>query len=651
MLNESDVPRFLLAFCCLALLTHCRTAPFSDLDRSNLPKPDDHPEVDAVELVRERIVEYAFDSGAPIAMTTEHRTLVVLTEDGQNLGDFATTYSEFTDLISADVRITTPDGKHKDYDVSKMTDFPLIQGYVLYDDARAVSLDVPAVPVGTVVETRVVKREKKPSYFVDRFSFGGHYPLRRASFRVFEPEGWKLDHRASKAWGPYEMEPRVEAGSGGRWLVWEQSDIARTKHEDYAPSVWDLVPMVAVRIASWVDDDGAPQAEFDSIATYGQFLHRLQEGTAKPTPAIRAKVEEILKDAPKDPRVRAQKLYDWVQENVRYVAVEVGMGGWRPYEAAETFKTRHGDCKDKATLLKAMLEVDGIESYLASLYSHGGTPRKYLMPGLGQSNHAILAVNLGDELVIADPTTRTVPFGELPHNDQEAELLLVKATGGELYPTAQSTEQDNVKRLSFDLTAEASGATKGVVKLETTGQFASSLRYNLVATSEESGQDEVRGWAWLYDGDVKNAKFDEAYRDGRLVVTAQGDVTMDEVGRDVADVRLISFAEIMVTPGPKLPPMERKFPVVFRRREHRDTTIRLKVPSSWEVSTLPEDQVVESPFGRYTQSWRLEGDTLVAHGDYRLKERRIEAARYGELEAFFGEIIAARSRPVVVRLK
>ncbi len=645
------VPRRSLAVLALILLAQCRTAPFEALDRSTLPRPDDHPDIDAVVLLDEEVIEFALDGETPVATQTDRKRMVVLTEDGQNLGDFGTSYSAtFSKLMSVDVRITPPEGEPKDYTLEDMRDYPAIHNG-LYDDLRVVVLDVPAVPIGTVVETVAVRRSLNPSYFTSRFVFGSRYPVRRASFRVFEPAGWKLGHRASRAWAPIEQPPREEVTGDGRWLIWEQEDIARTKPEEYAPGVWDREPVVSVRIDRWVDDGGAEKSNFDSIESFGKFLHELQSGTAEPTPEIRAQVKEILASAPKDPRVRAKMLYEWVQENVRYVAVEVGMGGWRPYPAAETFKTRHGDCKDKATLLKTMLAVDGIESHLASLYAHGGTPRKYMIPGLGQSNHAILAIELGDELLIADPTTRTVPFGELPVSDQEAELLLVKATGGELYPSPASSADDNEKKLRLTLTASEDGAAKGQVTLETTGAFAASLRRNLIVTSEEDSKDAVKGWAWLRSGHVENAKFDEGARDGRLIVNATGEVELDEVGRDVADARLISLAELLYTPGRQLTSSERVGPVVFDKRERRDTEVKIVIPKGWTVSTLPEPETVESPFGRYSQSWRHEGDTLIATSDYRLDERVFEAERYGELDAFFDAITAARSRPVVVRLK
>lgn len=630
----------------ILLLAACRTTPFATVDPSTLPTAAAYPGAAVLVLLDEDVIR--FEGSEPIAIETSRTRRLVLTERGRHAADFATTYSrEFARVVSVDVRITTPDGEHRDYTLEDMRDFPAIEG-TLYNDVRELTLDAPAVPVGSVVERVVVTERLRPTYFTDSFVFQDRHPVQRASFRFFEPEGWQLEHRAIRAWVPFEWAPRIEPASGGRWLIWEKDDIERLEAERHAPGLWDVAPVVMVRLAQWKDGDET-KSEFSSFESYGAFVHRLQEGTAEPTPEIEAEVAAILADAPDDPRVRAARLYEWVQRNVRYVAVEIGLGGWRPYSAAQVFATRHGDCKDKATLLKAMLAVDGVKSHLASLFSHHGAPRRHVLPGLGNSNHAILAIDLPDGVVIADPTERIVPFGELPLRDQEAELLVARPEGGQLITTPGTTAKDNTLRVRLDLRLDATSSATGAVVLEAAGAFATALRAYVEDESADRVRGGVRGYTLLRDARMVEASVETKDVEGRIVTSGRGRVTIDEIGRKIGDARIVRLLAILKRPGLDLSAGDRSAPVVLDKREQRDVELTMTIPPSWSVSTLPEDVEIASPFGSYVQRWRSDGEKLVATARYTLDERIVPPEHYAAFDTFFDDITRAASRPVVIR--
>src|SRR5690349_12678225 len=89
-------------------------------------------------------------------------------------------------------------------------------------------------------------------------------------------------------------------------------------------------------------------------------------------------------------------LASFVQREIRYVAVEVGIGGYEPHHAQATFKNRYGDCKDKVTLLSTMLSDIGVESYYVLI----NTSRGVVMPEFPSPrffNHAIVAIRIPGE--------------------------------------------------------------------------------------------------------------------------------------------------------------------------------------------------------------------------------------------------------------
>jgi hypothetical protein len=398
----------------------------------------------------------------------------------------------------------------------------------------------------------------------------------------------------------------------------------------------------------------AKETSFASMREFSKWMHELQRGTADPTPEIQQVVGEVLRDAPQDPKEKARRLYEWVQENIRYVAVEVGMGGWRPHSAKEVFETKYGDCKDKATLLKSFLGVAGIESHLASLFSHDGYPRKFLLPVFGNANHAILVIDLPNgERIIVDPTERTVPFGALPLRDQEAELLMIRPDGADPIVTPSTDARFNTKQIAMSLSIDDKGDASGTYDLITKGDFAWGLKYDMLAKSDGQQKDTARGWLWLQKGNVGSINYDRgaSIDPEKMEVSAKGAVTVPQLVSSSAAARVLRLNELVATPGDAFRDEERTSPVVFRRRERRELSLSIAIPNGSRWSSLPQPVRVESPFGWYSLEYRLEGDKLAVTSVYEQNQRIVPVERYTELRKFFDEILAAASRGVVIKAK
>ena len=142
-----------------------------------------------------------------------------------------------------------------------------------------------------------------------------------------------------------------------------------------------------------------------------------------------------------------QVLADYVQQQIRYVAIEVGIGGLQPHPAADVFKHQYGDCKDKVTLLSTMLKQVGIDSYYVMVDTHRGIVNPDF-PSL-RGNHMIMAIRLPQDvptnslyaaiddpqlgrLLFFDPTDPYVPLGYLPSDLQQNYGLLMTADSGKM---------------------------------------------------------------------------------------------------------------------------------------------------------------------------------------------------------------------------
>jgi hypothetical protein len=200
--------------------------------------------------------------------------------------------------------------------------------------------------------------------------------------------------------------------------------------------------------------------------------NQLVQGRLTASPAIKQKVAELTANLPTSLE-KLRVLAQFMQKVIRYVAIELGIGGWQPHSADETFSHRYGDCKDKAALLATMLEELGIDSYQMPIHTDRGGVTPATPAHFRSFNHVILAVRLPDavddpsllavvqhpklgRLPIFDPTDGVTPFGSLRGELQADCGVLVTPEGGELLQVPQ-------------LPASLSGVTR-------TGQFTLDAR-------------------------------------------------------------------------------------------------------------------------------------------------------------------------------
>src|SRR5262249_45693699 len=129
---------------------------------------------------------------------------------------------------------------------------------------------------------------------------------------------------------------------------------------------------------------------FENWKDEGIWEAGLERGRRDPSPEIKQKVGELTTSAA-TPAAKMRSLAKFVQGDIRYVAIELGIGGWQPHPAAEIFNHRYGDCKDKVTLMGSMLGEIGVESYYVSINTNRGAVTPETPALMGLFNHEIMA--------------------------------------------------------------------------------------------------------------------------------------------------------------------------------------------------------------------------------------------------------------------
>ena len=338
------------------------------------------------------------------------------------------------------------------------------EGYEVYSDAKAKVMRIPGVDVGTVVGIEW-EQKKHPYTFEDHWFFQFHQPVVRARFVLHLPPGW--EYRAT--WLQYkEQAPRIE----GNTYVWELSDLPRIETENEMPHWRALAGQLIVTYFS----EKTRGRSYANWSDFGAWYGQLTAGMRDPSPALQQKVRELAPASlPLLDRIKA--LARFAQRDVRYAAIEIGIGGLQPHPASEVFSNRYGDCKDKATVLSAMLAQIGVKSYYVPVHTDRGIYTEKTPPTMG-FNHVILAIQVPEasfkgsfpalyehpklgHLLIFDPTSGVVPFGQIPSYEQDNYGLLVTDQGGELIHLPLSSPELNKIARTAKLSLLPDGGLQG----------------------------------------------------------------------------------------------------------------------------------------------------------------------------------------------
>ena len=534
----------------------------------------------------------------------------------------------------------------KDYEV-KMKDSVEsavlgVDGGELVSDVRSKLLQVPAAIPGALVGFEV-QMEQKPYIFADEWEFQDVLPLREAHYTLQLPPGWTyritwINHAATT--------PTEVATGQWHWLV---QDVEAVKPEQ------DMPPWrgIAAKMVVALEPPGGRNKAFQTWQEMGTWYLALTDGRRDLSPEIRQKVVELTAQLP-TPLARMQALAGFVQKDIRYVAIELGIGSMQPHPAAEVFANHFGDCKDKVTLLSAMLKEIGIESYYVIINTNRGSITATTPPNLG-FNHAILAVQLPGGLdakaftavithpklgriLFFDPTDSLTPFGRLTGPLQANYGLLVTPDGGELMPLPQLPAALNSIARTAKLTLDPEGTLRGDVHEVWTGDMAAFQRYTLRSATEDS--DRIRTVEselshslttfQIVKATVRNLPAIEQPLEWNYSIEAE------RYAKSTGALLLVRPRVIGSKSSGLLETKEpRRYPIEFTGPRHDTDEFEIALPASYEIDALPPPVNADYGFASYHSSTSLVGRSLRFQRTFEIKELSVPVSKADKLKEFY----------------
>jgi transglutaminase-like putative cysteine protease len=611
-----------------------------------LPRAADIEQGEDAVLLEERLeVEILSDTLARVRYFNRTK---VLTGKGVEEHDVASIYyNPSISIREFRAAVVSPQGKRTEVKKQQFFDRAAFESFELYADSKNRSVSFPGLVPGSTLEYEYEQEVRNLFYVPKEFAFQGDIPARTQVFSVRAPVSFPMRF-AVQGTPEYARDEK----DGMVFHRWQMLDVPAIKSEYGMPPQKDVVPHVQIYLRSFLyGSDRVDATDWNGIARWTRNLSREKE---VPGSEVAAKARELTAGLT-EPMAKAQRIYEFVQKSIKYVAIEIGVGGLQPHDNASVFRNRYGDCKDKATLVIAMLQAVGVRAYpvLILTRDEGVTDRDYPSSDF---NHMIAALPTDEGYLFMDPTWENAPFGELPWTDQGANALVVKEDGsGELVQTPLTPPESN--RIEWLVTAAigAEGDLEGSYTIQAWGQDKIDFA-GFVADTKPTEREEAltRFMARICPGAVLLAqdfipangpkdslKLTVRFKVPRFLVRA-GSV-------DVLSLHLVRFpsvARLAASSG-------RRNPIFFQNLWRESSEVRLLLPAGRHIKKLPAGGNLEGPgiaaTTSYEQKTDRDRDLLVVKRSITFSKREISASDYPRLKQTLTTVMEEESRAVTLQ--
>ena len=583
------------------------------------------------------------------------RVVKILRPQGRDYGYPSVWYDKDSKVLS--MHVWSIDAAGHEYTVKDSEILDVGQpgeGGELYYDARAKVADPPGRDPGGIIAYEYEKRER-PYLAETNWQFQDDLPRMQQKFTVALPPGYTY----TTTWARHAKVEGIDLENHS--YRWEMNDVPAIDldHVPMAPGEGAL----AARMTVHYTGPGLAEPQDGTWQGIGEWYEGLSRDRLVSTPDIAAKAAELTAGKT-DFYDKAEAIGDFVQKKIRYFVIEMGVGGYQPHAAEDIFRGRYGDCKDKATLLSAMLSSVGIHSALLMVDSERGVidpdapsiwgnhmiaaieiPKGYESPKL----HSVVTAKTGKRYLIFDPTWDMTPFGQLEDNLQGSYGVLIEGKDSQVIELPVMDPTLNTIRRSGKFELSADGSLKGSVTDLRFGDLAERGGRFSPAKMKRSRQE--------YMNRVIAQDFTGASMTGLKVEN------VDALNKDLTttfDLQASHFARftgplLMVRPrvlgsyGLDVDRKPRQVEIDLEQTMQGTDEYDIELPQGYVVDELPDPVKIDVGFASYVSSTELRGRVLHYSRTYTVRQVTLPAAQYAAVQQLAAAIAADEDSQAILK--
>jgi Transglutaminase-like superfamily/Domain of Unknown Function with PDB structure (DUF3857) len=461
---------------------------------------------------------------------------------------------------------------------------------IFYSDQKVLYFNLPLEKKGSTSEVRMKKTIFDPRY-LDAFFFNNPYPVQFHQVTLIIPDWVSTEIREFNFAG-YSISKTSDQKGGSKTIVYTVSNLPARPDETSSPGITYTSPHIML-ITQQAQVSGNTITYFKNTSDQYAWYASLVKEIGNDAGTIKTKADEIVKGKTTDfDKIKA--IYFWVQQNIRYLAFENGIAGFRPEKAQEVLRKKYGDCKGMANLTKCLLTSQGYDARLCWIGTNH-IAYDYSIPSLAVDNHMICALYFKNKLYFLDATETNSGFEEYAERIQGRQVLIENSDKYVLEHVPQTTYTQNTETEIRVLQVDGT-AFKGTGTQTFSGESKESLISNMESVKKDKLENSIRNYlnGGKKDYEISelvmtNSKPEEGKMSLQYNLVQQNAVSI--FGNDMyvdLDFRK-SYSSF------KIDTAKRKLDYLFPYKMNDITETTLIIPAGYQAQSLPPEFIMQNP--------------------------------------------------------
>lgn len=520
-------------------------------------------------------------------------------------------------------------------------------GGVFFSDQQTLNFVFPAVKKGAVTTLKYKELIKDP-HFLGSFRFGSYVPTKEAIYTVEVPKNVALGYKTFNL-DKIDLTFDKKETKKSTIYTWKANNIGDFRKEDKSLSVLKYMPHIIVYIKNYTINNTKKPVLNNVKDLYSWYVSLKNQ-------VDRSNLEEVFKiaeDLTKNLRSETEKtkaIFNWVQNNINYVAFEDGLGGFVPRSAAKVCNKRYGDCKDMANVLYEMLNHVGIEAHHTWIGTRDRPYSYYEVPTPIVDNHMIATAVIDGKIIFLDATDSYVPFG-MPSSFTQGKEALIGLTD-EKFKIVKVPVQPKEKNTSL---------------IETTV----TLDNDVLKASEKRTMKGYEMVNFIYDAKYKkDDKTDEEYLNNKYKIgnnkTAYTSIDLGDLSTKKDeytinyDIEIKNYAKKI---GSKvylnlnlekplsndiLLPEKQRFGKKIDHKYIRNYMTTFIIPHGYQLKSVPKDISNKLENYGYSFKYKQKDNKLIVDKTIYMNTLAIENEQFEDYNLFIKSLIKAYKKSIVL---
>ncbi len=552
-------------------------------------------------------------------------------------------YDDKTTIDNIDFAV---DGK-KPKDIKPVYEYYSVDN-IFYSDARVCYFELPLQKKGSTSEVKFEKTITDPRYFTSIY-FTEPYNIQKKEVVVKVPRWMKVE-LVEKNFKGYNITKNSNYDSGDDMDIhtYTITNARATVKERYSPGPSYVYPHLFIMTKS-ATPSGNSFTFFNTLNDQYGWYRSLVKDIQNETAVLKSKAEEITKGLSTDvDKIKA--IFYWVQNNIRYIAFEDGIAGFRPDKAHEVLRKKYGDCKGMAHLTKELLKSLGYDARLTWIGTNH-IALDYSTPNLSVDNHMICALNFQGKTYFLDATETYIGFNEYAERIQGRQVLIEDGDKYILTKVPTTTYQQNLDREKRKLTINGT---------------------DLQGIAEHEWKGEEKEYILTHLNSIKKDKSKEAFmrylseNNKDYILTDFATSSMEDFDKDLTVKYNLQFRNAVSNFGKEyyvdldfhkefsgftIDTAERTHDFWFNYKQNVLRETELTIPAGYTVTNLPGNIEIKNADYEFIVNYSQQKDKLIYKKTILIKNPRLSKSRFAQWNKDIEKLNQAYNEQVVLTAK